>query len=56
MLGVVQLQLQHLVYYLYPACLHHVLACNQITDFPRGSKTLISKQENCFLTKPEILT
>lgn len=55
MLGVVQLQLQHLVYYHSPARLHHVLACSQITVFPRESKTLTSKQENWFLSKPEIL-
>lgn len=56
MLGVVQLQLQHLVYYHSLACLRHVLSCNQITGIPIGSKTLTSKQANWFLSKPEVLT
>lgn len=48
MLGVVQLQLQHLVYYHSLACLSHVLSCNRITGIPAGTKTSTSKQANCF--------
>lgn len=55
MLGAVQLQLEHLVYYHSSACLSHVLSCNQITGIPVGTKTLTSKQANCFLSKIEVL-
>lgn len=43
MLGAVQLQLQHLVYYHSLACLSHVLSCNRITGIPVGTKTSTSK-------------
>lgn len=56
MLGVVQLQLEHLVYYHSLACLGHVLSCNQITGIPMGTETFTSKQANCFLSKIEVLT